>query len=277
MRRTSRDARVIWILATVALLLPGCSDDDGACPLAPEERAQFVLDLTPVIIVPGEPDGFAVNAVFTTDDLSIVPDVVVNGTLMRDFDVESGLLRGTVVAPFDPLSPVIRFDITAGPRTASDSLTVSFERPDGITCNGRGVVSEFTIQVPDSSDYTFRWDCDDCDGFLVEIRKDFGDSPSRQLLALQTASDSLTVAAAVFAGWNPVTFRIGTITGVPLVPGATPNVTGSYGSGFVACGPPIGYMQEAYVEIQAPQSGSSATGPDLRPLLTSRRDARRRL
>jgi hypothetical protein len=72
------------------------------------------------------------------------------------------------------MAPVIRFGITASDRTAPDSLTVSFEEPEGITCNGRGVVPEFTIQVPDSSDYTFRWDCDDCDGF-VTCGPSFGD------------------------------------------------------------------------------------------------------
>jgi|GEM_PF-2574053 len=157
---------------------------------------------------------------FLCNYLSVIPEVTINGNLMTNFDFDDGGIWGNIDIPY---SNTIDYSVSANGKTTSGSITIPQE-PYNVICNGVLLEEDSYNYIPAANTFNFSWICNNYDYF-----KYYWDS-SYEYLRGYILDPNITLAAD---GSSYYYFDLRSRNGVLLEPGATPNVEGEYGNGYV--------------------------------------------
>ena len=217
----------IGIIACVSLsiMFAGCNKDDDAVN---NTTTNSTTDNTPIFAMEFSYSGrnvsteyLEIDVFFTTTDISVIPEVEVNGVVVEKFEFEEGI-SGQMEIPF---SEVINYKVTANGKTTSGSITMPIHI-SSIDCNGLTIPYNNAPDIPEVDTYDYSWQPSTCDYQRISYL-----SYSRILdndIATHTMNGDLLSENMSYC-WFNVYFK----NGDRIIPGATPSVSGEYGNGYV--------------------------------------------
>jgi hypothetical protein len=162
---------------------------------------------------------------FMTNDLSEIPTVTINGTNMTEFE----LLQGSIQSKLRNIdySDIYNYSKSANEKTTSGSIVMP-SVPDSVRCNGKSLTTNGVNIIPSSDSYEFAYSCSNYDHFICEL--EIQDENE----VMEKITSNTTVSFNPDEGDHPeYEFRIKSIVGPMFNSGASPNVSGEYGDGYV--------------------------------------------
>lgn len=218
--------KLIFILAA-GLFLVGCSKDNGMSTNPTyNPTAYFAMGL----------DFYSdrwsadneINVSFLFSDLSVIPSVVVNGYQLNEIEInEEGIeMEGEI-----PYSTVINYSVSANGKSTSGTINMPYIT--NATCSGQLLRTDTTNAVTLADSYAFSWTGSNfMGGFNIYSEFYMVDSGYYYYRYIDTSILQSTIT--LFRQNDTLQrFSIEGVNGVNLIPGATPNVTGLYGNGYV--------------------------------------------
>lgn len=216
-----------------------CEDDDELAS-AEEKKPVFILQFEhDRDFYSGdnyEPSNYEVTVKFLTDNLAVIPEVTVNDTTFTEFEFgEVYLTLYETVSSEDTLD----YSISVGDSVTSGSISLPLV--DEATCNGESLlINDEYIAIQEDSAFTLEWD-DTPDYVKIEPvtfwyqdwervitdENQFSVDTSKTWRDADVDDDDEPEFLYAFL------YRFRAFNGVRLVSGATPNVYGDYGDGYV--------------------------------------------
>jgi len=210
--------KIVFLLLGVILLLSvSCSNDDKD---STESSKPIFLLYISAYDEDYDSKTLIVNVDFLCSYPSVIPEVTINGNSMTNFDIDDGGIWGTIDIPY---SNTIDYSVSANGKTTSSSITIPQE-PYNVICNGVLLEEDSYNYIPASNTFNFSWICSNYDYF-----KYYWDS-NYEYIRGYILDPNITLYAD---GSNYYYFDLRSRNGVLLEPGATPNVEGEYGNGYV--------------------------------------------
>jgi len=210
--------KIVFLLLGVILLFSvSCSSDDNDS--TESSKPIFLLYISAHT---GDYDSktLIIDVDFLCAYPSVIPEVTINGNVMTNFDIDDGGIWGSIDIPY---SNTIDYSVSADGKTTSGSITIPQE-PYNVICNGVLLEEDSYNYIPASNSFNFSWICNNYDYF-----KYYWDS-SYEWIRGYILDPNISFYAD---GSNYYYFDLRSRNGVLLEPGATPNVEGEYGNGYV--------------------------------------------
>lgn len=224
------NVKKMFLMGLVCLgLFIACDKDDDVVPensanVVQDSKNYFVLDFQSY-----ESNGDTIIEVyFSASNIAELPLLVVNGDTIKTYYLDASTLYSYDEFPF---AESVEYAVSLGGKTTSGVITMP-KTPE-LSCNGTLLTSEWdwTEENPDtislSDQYDFTWESSDQPdyyNFSYEYRygyysgQEYVSDHSKQL-----SLESDTIVILYLNAYN----------GVLIQPGATPNVKGAYGDGYV--------------------------------------------
>ena len=208
---------ILLLLGVILLFSVSCSNDD-------KDSTESSKPIFLLYISAYDEDYDSRNLIIDVDFLcaypAVIPEVTINGNAMTNFDIDDGGIWGSINIPY---SNNVDYSVSADGKTTSGSITIPQE-PYNVICNGVLLVENSNNSIPASNTFNFSWLCNNYDYF-----KYYWDS-SYEYIRGYILDPNITLYAD---GSNYYYFDLRSRNGVLLEPGATPNVEGEYGNGYV--------------------------------------------
>lgn len=209
----------ISLLCSGLILVNSCSDDDSNpvscdCP-APGFALFFDVDLNE--------RGKNVDIEFMTTNLSEIPTVIVNNKAIELFEIREGSIQG--ILNNLTYSDEFTFEISAGGKTASGSIQMPADI-SAVSCNGTTIAEDSTVYVEAAETYNFAWTSGNGDYFICGFSNTTDDIVESKVSKTPSVNYDAT-------GHTRYRFEVKSYVGPLMEAGAKPNVSGSYGAGYV--------------------------------------------
>jgi hypothetical protein len=209
---------LISVLFSGLILVNSCNDDSDPvscdCP-APGFALYFDVDINA--------RGKNVDIEFMTTNLSEIPSVVVNNNAIELFEIREGSIQGTMNNL--TYSDEFTFEISAGGKTASGTIQMPADITD-VSCNTKTIAEDSTVYVEAAETYEFAWTSSNADYFICGFSNTTDDIVESKLSQTPSVSYDAT-------GHTRYRFEVKSYVGPLTEAGAKPNVSGSYGTGYV--------------------------------------------
>ncbi len=164
-----------------------------------------------------------IDVFFTTNNLSEIPEVEINGEVINKFNMESSLSAWVEI----PYSSMIYYNVSCDGKTTSGNIKIP-QNLSGVDCNGFPLNEDNNVTyVPYASEYEFTWPVVPCDFQSLEIESD-----EYSTIWLDSTVNTYTIYNNELDS-NYLYVNIDLHNGDKMEPGAVPGTDGSYGAGFV--------------------------------------------
>lgn len=220
---------VVVLLLSLMLLAFGCSKDESTTPVTPAPTKEVIFALVFYMGEPGEPTDVA----FFTSDLSVIPGVVINGMKMNDISLTYGAIAGEMELP---RRTVYNYSVTAGGKVTEGSVAAP-TNPFSVLCNEvlltactpGGSCPDNNVAIPNT--LSISWACNTRDYFNAELQGWDLYYASYCDTFLSTEDANINLSSCPNADYYGLWLE--SVKGASFEEGATPNVTGAYGRGYV--------------------------------------------
>ncbi len=171
-----------------------------------------------------------IKATFFSTNFTKIPTIIINDQKMEKFIVNSGVIGDIYNIPY---SKKIDYSISLNDKITSGSINMP-SKPNNISVNGTKMIEKQITTISDSNKFNLIWDSDLYDYFIFSWESDsINITKTTQYKSLIFDSDS---SRYYF-------FSIYAVNGALIEPGATPNVIGEYGNGYVSAKTDISYFR----------------------------------
>lgn len=203
---------------------------------------------------------FAMNS----NNISQIPEVEVNGTTIKDFNLFRNTLTGNMEIPY---GKSIQYSVSQGDSTTSG--TIIMPEIAEATVNGYDLlIDAYDLQIPEATTYDVYYEFDDAD--YTRISK-YNDDPwmDEKVWNITSSSYSLSIdttdVEVNFDGNHEVElYRMNFSTAKGIGPyesslGLNPNISGEFGSGYLSA-----FESHSPVRVEMDPSLKSASSGDSR-------------
>jgi hypothetical protein len=204
----------IYLILLSLLTFIACDKDDDSNPVSPSGETFFALHF--------DVDNYVetnVDIYFMTTNLSVIPTVTINGQNMKNFGVYEGSIQGWMYN--FSYSNTFNYSVTANGKTTSGTINMPSD-PYNVICNGTLLDEDNINNISPSNSYNFSWNCNSYDYFDCKWGYNWTDEYTTNTNITFYPDDS-----------NYYFFYLAAISGAMMTPGSQPNVSGSYGKGYV--------------------------------------------
>jgi hypothetical protein len=212
-------SNLLFTFLIICTLAIGCKKDQ--CD-TDQGSTIFALQFSPRTFSNSEEQYLQVD--FATSDLSAIPEVRINDTVMKYFNVVNGL-HGSMLIPY---SKSIEYSISANSKTSSGRINIP-EQASTIGCNGDPLLPVMYSPVNYDSALLFSWQPAQCDYQVFDFSDDF----TNLYEFIDGETSSFPVKTLPSSESNYGSIMIKSCNGDKLEPGNKPGVYGDYGYGYV--------------------------------------------